>query len=261
MIRKAFAPIAYFAAFMLVYGIFWEVTSWLVVNPKTINEINLLNKASPTWGEHNVIFFLSFMSASFLAAFISGAIWRAKTKINIGLVCSLVFSGAVVAFYLKYLDYPGYFIVPLNTFPITSSIALFSSCIVSYAGFNEGTIVQEGFDDETILGIQKYHWLWILFPLTIGPTYIWGLFFVTALFKAIPLYADDGMFLLYFLALIPLLIWGSVPVIIYKTLSFEMYEDKSSGVRFLIVIGTYIAGCGLAVLSQIPCYWLINKFI
>jgi len=118
------------------------------------------------WGDHYILFFISFCFSTFCSAVLSGATAKKRGGIiasianipmlsMIALMCYLFYSGKTL--YENRL--PWSVVLPLS---------LISSCYLAIRGGRAGEQWQnKTFSSSTIFGIRPIHWWWLIFPLNL----------------------------------------------------------------------------------------------
>jgi len=275
--RKIASPFVYLFTFVLIYSAFFENADWEFKKLNTYS-FDFYDYLYPfqTWGSHYLIFGFSIILSTFFSAFISGAFYKDDQKINLGLIYSLPFVGILLMYFIHLNSDLKIYASHLQ-FQITTASLLILVPITSFYGFkwgceeesrlniyisNESYEIKTSYDEDRILNIHKYNWLWILLPI-LSPSYIW----LTALFysglKLLEIWNQDHNFLNYIKCImyfIPFSLWIATPVIIYKILSTELFGGKSKTYRFTIILMLIIFGFIIAMLSQILFYYIADLF-
>ena len=213
------------------------------------------------WKDHYIWRLFSGIVVTALAAFLTGAIARqnaAKVAAFANVPSVLVW--AVTFYFMAFGDtefegQKGFIVVSLIAIPLTTWIA--------YQLGKVGADTQASeFEDNTVLGIRPYHWIWIVFPLYL---YGLGIVFVVAKFFALQFFTwrDMSMVgsLISFLALVPVIAWIAPVVMTYNILAGESLSEKSPGARALANTGLIIGGALLASGIQVACFWLLQKLM
>jgi hypothetical protein len=255
--KKILAPIAYLFAFILIYSVVLENISWvdkqfIPFEPKKIffqNEIY-------TWGNHNLTFALTILIASFLSGIISGAMVK-KRNSYIAPLCFLI----VITFFISTENN----FVFDNVFTIIfSSIA---SIYLSFLGSNIGVEIEKEFvnkDNNTVLGINTFHWIWILFPLSVMPMYLWGVAFVHALLRFFSLWwtsEDFSIRIASLICIIPIILWALIPFTVYRILSGIDFDDKNNFYKSGLIVSIFLLGSCFALAIQMFIYFIIQQFL
>jgi hypothetical protein len=211
------------------------------------------------WKDHYIWRLFSGVTVTAMAAFLAGAIARqngAKAA-AIANVPSILVWAAIFYFMAfgstEWEGQTGFAVVAVIAIPLTTWIAY------KFGKVGAETQASE-FEDNTVLGIRPYHWVWIIFPVYL---YSLAIVFVVAKFFALQFltWRDVGMVgaFISFLALVPVIAWIAPVVMSYNVLAGESLSEKSPGVRSLANTGIIIGGALLASGVQIACFWLLQK--
>lgn len=210
------------------------------------------------WNGHYIWALISFSVTTYFVSFLTGAMAQENGG-KVSLLSSIPSDlGWVFLFYMmalsggKYEGQTGFIIVSIIAIPLNVYIAYMAGC----AGEE---IQKDEYNPNTILGIWKYHLIWIVFPV-----YWYGLRIVYIDVKFISLnfiavsYFDH---LIAFLYSIPLLAWLSPPVIVYYMLSGKLFANIKPLYKGFICIITLLLGSLLASIIEYCSISIINKLL
>lgn len=255
--KKIFAPIAYLFSFILIYSVVLENISWVDRKfiPFGLKEIFIQNE-NLSWGNHNLIFALTIIISSFLSGIISGAMVKKKNSC-ISALCFL--------FVITYIiSTENDFVFDNISTIIISSVA---SIYFSFLGSNIGAEIENKFaikDDNTVLGINTFHWIWILFPLSVMPMYLWGVAFVHTLLRFFSLWWTSEDFFIRIASLIciiPIILWALIPICIYRILCGIDFDDKSNFYKSGLIVSIFLLGSSFAFAIQMFSNLIIQKYL
>jgi hypothetical protein len=254
--RKLFAPVAYLFSFILISSVVLENIHW-IDNPYISFEQSFFSRTKIfSWGNHNFVFAVTIIIASFLSGVITGAIVEKKNSI-ISPVCFLII--------ITYIIYSENNFVSNNIFSII--ISVIASVYFSFLGSNAGVEIENLFakkDNNTLLGIISFHWIWILFPLSFTPMYLWGVAFVHTLLRFLSLWQSSEDFFIRVASLIcivPIIFWAFIPICIYRILAGIDFYDKKNLYKSGLIVLILVFGGGFALLIQLVSYFIIENFL
>lgn len=254
--KKLFAPLLFILSFSLIYSVVLENIVWIDGKQSPGGIFVYPDRESLSWGNHNIVFLITVTIASFISSVITGALLKKPNSI-LSVIC-------VVAVAIYLFAYEKDFLLA-HTF--TSIFSLITSAVVSFSGSNFGVQIEQGSSSEAenkLLGINTFHWIWILFPLSFAPMYLWGAFFVHTIFRFSSLWwtsEETAIRIASLICVVPIIAWILIPVSIYSILSGKVFSDKGSLVRSAIVISIVVLGSGAAMIIQVICYYIIEKFL
>lgn len=264
MARAIWAFIAFNVYSLFLISAFQENTPHLF-DAKLVSEMRAAGEIFDIrawgWKDHYIWRLFSGVVVTAMAAFLAGAIARrnAAKLAAIANVPSILVWAAMFYFMAfgrtEWEGQTGFIVVSVIAIPLTTWIAY------QFGKVGADTQASE-FEDNTVLGVRPYHWVWIVFPLYL---YALGIVFVVAKFFALQFFTwrDVSMVgaFISFLALVPVIVWIAPGVMTYNVLAGESLSEKSPGVRALANTGIIIGGALLASGIQIACFWLLQKLM
>jgi len=188
------------------------------------------------WGDHYVWFLFVICFVTFCCAVLAGA----TAKKNGAIIASIAnVPGVLLMILLCYFHYTG------STFGespiawgIVMPLSIICSIIFAKIGGDAGTIFQKSeFENNTILGIPKGHWLWIWL---ITGSYVAYLYSTMVCFH-----------------IIAFLIGGGSIFLMYNILRRRILGQKNILIRILAFVGVYIGGFVVGMGLQ----WLFSTIL
>jgi len=265
-IRCNFKWVAAFLAFN-IYSLFFisafmENTSYLFDMKRVSNLIEsglIIDPRELGWGGHYIWCLFSSSVVTALAGFLCGAI--AKRKGDKVAIISNIPNILIWGFFFYISIFSKIEIEGYKGFAIVSVIAIPLTSVIAYNFGKIGENIQhEEFKEDSVLGIWAYHWIWIVFPLY---WYGLGIVFAGTRFASFVFLSPGGFFytIIYFLFLIPVVVFVYPLIIVYKVLSGNLLSEKRIIIKVLFNTAILISGGLLASSLQVGCYWLIRKII
>ena len=118
------------------------------------------------WGDHYILFFISFCFSIFCSAILSGATAKKRGDIiaSVANIPILFLIGLIC--YLHYTD--KIFLENPTGWGIILPLSFIGSCYLALKGGKIGEQWQNNnFSSNTIFGIRPIHWCWLIFPLNL----------------------------------------------------------------------------------------------
>lgn len=262
LIEIIISCLVYICTYLLFTSAFLESINYVINKPNTLDDIRIINDSHMSWGDHNIIFLLSIICASYFSGFASASNSFDNRKINFGLIWSIFIT--TILGYIYFIEWKveiGQF--HFQSFPITSFIATIASPFLSYVGFINGQEIQNNFEKDSFFGINKIHLIWILFPFKIFPSYVVLTGLVYAIIKSNTLLWADFRFS-YFLWLITIpsvVAWFGIIIYVTGILQKRFLEHLTKLKQFFVVLAVIIFGCLGATLLELISGLIINYFI
>lgn len=262
--RPFWAFIAFNVYSLFLISAFQENTPYLF-DTKLVSEMRVAGEVFDIgawgWKDHYIWRLFSGVVVTAAAAFLTGAIARYNGA-TVAVIANVpsVFVWAAT-FYL--LAFGNTEIEGQTGFIIVSLIAI---PLITWAAYQFGKVGADTqaseFEDNTVLGIRPYHWIWIVFPFYL---YSLGIVFVIVKFFALQFLTWQDMSivsgLISLLALAPVIAWIAPVVMIYNVLAGKSLGERSAGVRTIANAGIVIGGTLLATGIQVACFWLLQKLM
>jgi hypothetical protein len=256
LFNKLLAPIFTIFSFVLIYSVVLENIFWIDSRGNSDAYLIKLNSGVLSWGDHNFIFLITVTIASFASGVIAGAMVK-KTNSILSVFCVIAIATFMFIYEQSFLF----------THQVTSIVSFVSAMFASFVGSNLGVQIERlrsNGQKNTILGINLIHWIWILLPLSIAPTYLWGVNFVHTIFRFTSLWwtSEDALVrVASLICVVPMAAWAMIPVGVYSILVGNTYADRGPLVRSAAVIAILVLGGGIAIAVQIICYYIIQRFL
>jgi hypothetical protein len=261
-IRIITSCLVYIFTYLLFTSAFLESINYAINKPTTLNDIRIMNDSYTSWGEHNIVFLLSIICASYFSGFACASFLFENRKINFGLIWSIFITFILGYIYFIFLKVEvGQF--HFQSFPITSFIATIASPFLSYVGFINGQDVQDDFEQNTFFGINKIHLIWILFPLKIFPSYFILTGLIYAIINSNTLFWADFRFsyFLWLLTIPPVIAWFGIIIYVTGILQNRYLNHLVKLKQFFIVLAVIVFGCVGAVLLDMMFAYIIHFLI
>lgn len=211
------------------------------------------------WKDHYIWRLLAAAVTTAIAGFLAGAIARqngGKVAIIANIPSVLVWIATLCLLTLGKVEIEqriGFVVVSLIAIPLTTWIAY-------RAGQSGSETQQSDFSAETVLGIKRGHWVWLVFPLYL---YAMGMIFVVAKFFLLQFLTWRDMSIIgsvvSLLALLPIIAWAMPLKFTYAVLAGEALAGRSRWVQALANAGFLIGGVPIAIAVQIVCLWLVQR--
>jgi len=230
------------------------------------------NNSNTSWGDHFIIFIITYLITNYVASYFTGLIIRRKDIINGGLIFSAV-GLAIQAF--VYFNIPAAIreqsiisIGPFNMkeFPIASWFAIISHFITGHYGYVIGSEDEANAlgDEGRIIGVKWIHWLWIFFPVLINPIMLILGNICHSILVASKYLANDVDFLTHILALIAII---PIAISVYSLHEFYKFlvddHNDSNVMIFFKGGGILILGITIGLVSQLVIFgslsWIESK--
>ena len=260
--RIIISCLVYIFTYTLFISSFLESTNYIINKPNTLDDIRIMNDSFISWGEHNIIFLLSVICASYFSGFASACSTYVNRNINFGLIWSIFIT--IILGYIYFFEWKveiGQF--HFQSFPITSFIATIASPFLSYVGFINGQNLQDSFEKNSFFGINKIHLIWILFPFKIFPSYVVLTGLLYAIIKSNALFWADFRFsyFLWLLTIPSVIAWFGIIIFVTGILQNRFLKNSIKLKQFFVVLAVILFGCLGAVLLDIISGFIINFFI
>lgn len=211
------------------------------------------------WGTHYIWRLCASVVVTALVGFLAGAI--AKSKGSLTATISNIPSLFIWVFTIYALGFSDVQVEEKTAFIIISIIAIPLTSYAAYMAGGYGQITQNNeFEENTILGVKPYHWLWAILPIY---WYTLGIVYVTAQFIAFQytIWGDTSTLIsiMSLFALLPILAWGYPLLLVYRVLTGVTLPEKSKFVQCIANFSILILGMLFATGLQAGSYWLLTK--
>ena len=246
----------------------WGWRDHLEANLLILEEINY----SAGWGDHYIWRLFAGVIVTVLVGFLAGAVARqdgAKVAALANIPSIVIWAVTIYLFAFAHVELEastGFIVISIIAIPLTTCAAYFSG------GYGEEIQHQE-FSDDTVLGIEAYHWVWIIFPLYL---YSVGIVFTSAklvefLFVS---WIDQsvtwsfslikhhfgilGNLLTVVVMLIPIAAWIYPLQIVYRVLTGSLFANYNTMARGILIFVILTIGLILAAIVQIGVYLFLS---
>ena len=246
-IRLGLSFLIFASTYMLFNSAFLESIHIIVNKPRTWNDFKIINQTYMTWGDHNIVFLISIVCASYFSGFACASTTVSNfidsKRINLGLVWSIVVSAALA--YIYFIEFKvevGQFY--FKSFPITSLIATIACLYFSFVGFINGEKFQNNFYPNSFFGINKINLIWILFPIQISPSYFILTGLVHSIIKSNTLLWADFRFsyFLWLLTIPSIIAWLAIVFSVTGILQNKFLINFGGLQKLLIVLAIIVFG-------------------
>jgi|GEM_PF-2796487 hypothetical protein len=263
MLKKIGAFLLFNLYCLFLISAFQENTPYLL-DIKLITDLKLKNPSFDLrelgWGNHYIWRLFAGSIVTAIAGFICGAFSKSDGgKIAaIANIPSIIFWG--ILFYI--ITFTDTLIEGQLGYQIISIIAIPLTTYISFVSGKFGEAIQSEFDEKTVLGINPYHWIWIVFPLYY---YGLGIVYTSITFLKLQVATWRSMSivngLLSFLSIIPIIAWSYPLTKVYDVLSGRTLKEKDILTKALANTGIILGGILGGVLIQMICYWTLKRII
>lgn len=262
--RKIWAFIAFnlYAAFLI--SAFQENTAYLF-DVSLIKEMKLdgmsIDPREWGWGSHYIWRLFAGVVVTGVVGFLAGSV--AKSKGSLTAVISNIPSVLVWILFIYLFGFSDVQLEEKTAFVIISIIAIPLTTYVAFiaGGFGE-EIQKEEFEENTVLGVKPYHWIWVIFPTY---WYALGIVYVAVKFIAFQFatWGDTSIItsIMSLLALLPILAWCYPLLLVHRVLTGEILSEQNSFIRGIANFGILILGMAIATGLQVGSYWLLAKMV
>jgi len=258
--RKIWAFVAFNAYAALLVSAFQENTAFLFETAQ-IEEMRLADISFDPrelgWGSHYIWRLFTSVVVTAVAGFLTGSIAKSKGALTAAIANIPSVLVWILMIYLfgfsdfQYEEKTAFLIISILAIPLTTYVAFIAG------GFGEEYQEAE-FDENTVLGIKPYHWIWAIVPIY---WYARGIVFVAAKFIAfqVATWGETGIFIsiISLLLLLPILAWGYPLLLVHRVLTGEMLADKNSFIRGISNFTIIILGMIIAIALQLAISWLL----
>jgi len=253
MKKKIFVSILFLLSFVLIYSVILENIVW--IDSRSLAEGIPIQERNTSWGNHNVLFLITLTIASFFSSLVAGTVIK-KQFFTFSLLCV---TAIAVSIFMIEKDF-------ILTYKFTSLLSFLSSSLASFVGLQLGSHIEESLsseDRDVVLGIRFIHWIWILFPLSFAPAYLWGVNFVHTVFKFSSLLWTSEEILeriATMICVIPIIAWILIPAGVYSVLAGRAFSDKGPLSQSAVVVAIMVIGGAAAMAIQVSCYYVIEQY-
>lgn len=261
--EKIWSFVAFNLYVLFLISAFSENTAWLF-DASLIKEMKLAGMSiSPNewgWGNHYIWRLVAAIVVTAVAGFLAGAI--AKNK---GALTTAISNIPSVLFWIFFIYLYGFSGEPLEektAFIIIAIIAIPLTTYIAFIAGGFGEEIQEVFEDNTILGIKPYHWIWAIYPI-----YWYALGIVDVAVKCIVFRFTFGgdlsivTVIMMLLVLLPVLAWVYPLLLVYRVLTGEILSEKSRFIQGIANFGILILGIVIAKGLQSVIYSLLANIV
>ncbi len=264
MVRKIWAFIAFNLYAACLISAFQENTAY-IFDFSLIKEMRLdgmsIDPGEWGWGSHYIWRLFAGVVVTAIVGFLAGSIAKSKGALTAAVsnIPSVLYWAWFVYLFgfsdVQLEEKTAFIIISIIAIPLTTYIAFIAG------GFGE-EIQKENFEENTVLGVNPYHWIWAIFPIY---WYALGIVFVISKFIAFQFVKWDEtsiiIIIISWLSFLTILAWVYPLLLVHRVLTGEILSEKNSFIRGIANFGILILGMGTAAGLQIGSYWLIAKMV
>lgn len=264
----AFLTYNFYAGFLL--SAFIENTGYIFDNSQIQSLIKAGEAFDPKdwgWNGHYLWMLFSSIVTAVMSGLLCGAVSKDEKGIT-SLISSIptIFIFGYIVYLMQftggeYLNQTGTTVVAMLNMPLTAFLA--------YTSGKFGAEIQRNvFPENTVFGVARWNLTWLALPLywfSLGAIGIGGKL-ILLVFQSLGF--GDLSFLnrlllggMYLLLVIPTIAWCLPLVIMYKILSRQILPEHSILLRGCSNFIVLVAGWILAYVTQLGCFWIIQKVI
>ncbi len=262
MRRKIWAFVAFNLYSVFLISAFQENTAYLF-DVSLINEMILdgtaINPREWGWGSHYIWRIFAGVAVTVVAGFLAGSV--AKSKGSLTAVISNIPSVLIWILAIYSFGFSDIQLEEKTAFVIISIIAIpLTTCIAFIAGGIGEKVQKEEFEEDTVLGVKPYHWIWAIFPIYWYATSIIydAAQFISFQFTTLGNISIVVSFMSLF-TLLPILAWIYPLILVYQVLTGRILSKKTNLIRCMANFAILVLGMIIASGLESGCYWLLAK--